>query len=103
MSGSFDMDADEGVQSTNDDAQECKASCVQAGYFKDDFVQCFVRKKGAPLRVCSSSSTARTGASALQRAAAVARRNTPTHGKQAAKGRFCATHLWHRPCAHISR
>jgi hypothetical protein len=43
------LDVDEGVQSTNDDAQESKASCVQAGYFKDAFVKHFVRRKGVLL------------------------------------------------------
>jgi hypothetical protein len=43
------LDLDEGIQRTNDDAQESKASCVQSGYFKDEFVKHFVRRKGTLL------------------------------------------------------
>ena len=43
----LEMDPDEAVQSTNDDAQASKASCVQAGYFEDKFIRYFVNKKGA--------------------------------------------------------
>lgn len=32
------------VQGTNDDAQVSKFSCARAGYFKDDFIQFFVRR-----------------------------------------------------------
>ena len=42
------MDEDESIQSTNDDAQASKASCVQAGYFQDNFLQFFVKKRGVP-------------------------------------------------------
>lgn len=34
------------MQTTNDDAQASKASCVQLGYFEDNFIQYFVNKKG---------------------------------------------------------
>lgn len=40
-------DEDQAVQTTNDDAQASKASCVQLGYFEDKFIQYFVRKKGS--------------------------------------------------------
>jgi hypothetical protein len=45
----LEMDPDEAVQSTNDEAQASKASCVQAGYFEDNFIHYFVKKKGVPL------------------------------------------------------
>lgn len=51
----LEMDPDEAVQSTNDDAQASKASCVQAGYFRDDFIQYFVKKKGVQKICCNSS------------------------------------------------
>eukprot|EP00884_Botryococcus_braunii_P017006 jgi/Botrbrau1/398/Bobra.110_2s0051.2 len=35
---------DAGVQNTNDDAQISKLSCVNLGYFKDEFVHYFVRR-----------------------------------------------------------
>ncbi|BES92462.1 leucine carboxyl methyltransferase [Nesidiocoris tenuis] len=37
------MSADEAVQSTNDDASECKRSAVRLGYWQDDYVQILVR------------------------------------------------------------
>ncbi|KAK9830157.1 hypothetical protein WJX72_010045 [[Myrmecia] bisecta] len=36
--------SDAAVQNTNDDAQISKLSCVRLGYFKDDFIQYFVRR-----------------------------------------------------------
>jgi len=42
---------DSKVQATNDDAQLSKLSCVNKGYFKDDFIHLFVKRptKRAPL------------------------------------------------------
>eukprot|EP00873_Tetraselmis_striata_P000327 jgi/Tetstr1/420591/TSEL_011679.t1 len=37
--------SDQSVQGTNDDAQISKLSCVQLGYFKDDFIKYFVTKR----------------------------------------------------------
>ncbi|GLC52824.1 hypothetical protein PLESTB_000672500 [Pleodorina starrii] len=36
--------SDSSVQGTNDDAQISKMSCAKAGYFKDEFIQYFVRR-----------------------------------------------------------
>lgn len=36
--------SDDGVRGTNDDAQISKLSCVDLGYFQDDFVRYFVRR-----------------------------------------------------------
>ncbi|EFJ47079.1 hypothetical protein VOLCADRAFT_81666 [Volvox carteri f. nagariensis] len=36
--------SDASVQGTNDDAQISKMSCAKAGYFKDEFIQYFVRR-----------------------------------------------------------
>lgn len=36
--------SDVNVQGTNDDAQTSKLSCVKLGYFKDNFIQYFVRR-----------------------------------------------------------
>ncbi|GMH42170.1 hypothetical protein BSKO_10089 [Bryopsis sp. KO-2023] len=45
------MKADSEVRGTNDDAQVSKLSCVELGYFKDDFLKYFVKKpsRRAPL------------------------------------------------------
>ncbi|KAF6212746.1 hypothetical protein GE061_010454, partial [Apolygus lucorum] len=37
------MSSDEAVQSTNDDASECKRSAVRLGYWQDDYIQILVR------------------------------------------------------------
>jgi tRNA wybutosine-synthesizing protein 4 len=39
------------VMGTNDDALLSKLSCVEAGYIKDDFVHCFLKRgiKRAPI------------------------------------------------------
>lgn len=37
------METDEAVQSTNDDASECKNSSVRLGYWKDRFLPILVR------------------------------------------------------------
>ena len=38
--------SDEGVMRTNDDATGAKLSCVESGYFSDEFVTHFVRQRG---------------------------------------------------------
>lgn len=37
------MESDEAVQSTNDDASECKKSAVRLGYWHDQFLSDLVR------------------------------------------------------------
>uniref|UniRef100_A0A0A9YZU6 Leucine carboxyl methyltransferase 1 n=1 Tax=Lygus hesperus TaxID=30085 RepID=A0A0A9YZU6_LYGHE len=37
------MSSDEAVQSTNDDASECKRSAVRLGYWQDEYIQILVR------------------------------------------------------------
>lgn len=39
-----DVCEDYNIQSTNDDAAECKASAVNLGYWKDPYVKYFVKK-----------------------------------------------------------
>lgn len=39
-----DVAEDYNIQSTNDDASECKASAVNIGYWKDSFVKYFIKK-----------------------------------------------------------
>lgn len=37
------MEADEAVQSTNDDASECKRCAVKLGYWEDKYISILVR------------------------------------------------------------
>ena len=37
------MSEDDAVRATNDDAASCKLFAVKQGYWKDDYIQCFVR------------------------------------------------------------
>merc|ERR1712025_879300 len=38
-------DADRCIQGTNDDASVSKMSCINLGYFEDDFLRLFVRRR----------------------------------------------------------
>ena len=37
------MSFDEGIRATNDDASSCKAQAVYRGYWKDSYIQYFIR------------------------------------------------------------
>lgn len=41
----FQMEVDEAVQATNDDASECKRCAVQLGYWEDKYIHHLVKGK----------------------------------------------------------
>ncbi len=42
----INMSDDDAVRSTNDDAASCKRSAVQLGYWKDPYIDYFIRSTG---------------------------------------------------------